>query len=136
MAELRTNNKVANANKIYYKGFSSRNASKPGGSFSITNIDCVNEDLLNHIYTTYYSRPHMPSFGTRIPNLAFEPNDQDTQSIIQEDLTKVFNYDPRVKLQSLNIYSLPDQYAIVAIANLLYVELNITGDLNIQIYTT
>lgn len=121
--------------KIFYKGFSSRNASKPGGSFMLTNKELVEEDLLNHIFTEYFERPHMPSFGTRIPSLVFEPNDDQVRKIIDEDLRKVFNYDPRVQLQDLTVTSYPDNNAIVAIANLLYIELNVTGDLKIEIYS-
>lgn len=121
--------------KIFYKGFSSKSASKPGGSYKLTNKELVNADLLNHIYTPYYSRPHMPSFGTRIPTLVFEPNDEEVRAIVDEDLRKVFNYDPRVELIELNIYSFPDNNALVAIANLLYVELNVTGNLKIEIYS-
>ena len=122
--------------KIYYRGFSSKQASLPGGSFTTTNLDCVNNDLMNHIYTEYYERPHMPSFGTRIPSLVFEPNDLQVRNIIKEDLTKVFNYDPRVTLNSLNVYALPDNNAIVAVANLNYIELEVTGDLRIEVYST
>jgi len=121
--------------KIFYKGFSSRNASKPGGSYTLTNKDLVNEDLLNHIFTEYFERPHMPSFGTRIPSLVFEPNDAQVRGIIEEDLRKVFNYDPRVKLMNLDVMSLPDNNAIVAVATLLYIELKVTGDLKIEVYS-
>jgi phage baseplate assembly protein W len=123
------------ATKIFYKGFSSRNAGTPNGSFSATNKDLVNQDLLNHIFTEYWSRPHMPSFGTRIPTLVFEPNDAEVRNIIREDLTKVFEYDPRVKLQNLKVLSLPDNNAIVAIATLFYIELNVAGDLRIEVYS-
>jgi phage baseplate assembly protein W len=126
---------MATKNKIFYRGFSSKNASKPGGSFTVTNIECVKADLMAHIFTSYYDRPHQPSFGTRIPTLAFEPNDGEVRQIIREDLTKVFNYDPRVKLLSLDIYSLPDNNAIAAIAKLLYIEFDVTGDLRIDIYS-
>lgn len=121
--------------KIFYKGFSSRNASKPGGSFMLTNKELVEEDLLNHIFTEYFERPHMPSFGTRIPSLVFEPNDAQVRAIIDEDLRKVFNYDPRVQLQDLTVMSLPDNNAIVALANLLYLELNVVDNLKIEIYS-
>lgn len=121
--------------KIFYRGFSTRNASKPGGSFTLTNKALVNEDLMNHIFTEYFERPHMPSFGTRIPSLVFEPNDAQVRAIIEEDLRKVFNYDPRVQLQNLQVLSLPDNNAIVAVATLLYLELKVVGDLKIEIYS-
>ena len=121
--------------KVYYQGFSSKKASNPHGSFTTINQECVNTDLMNHIFTEYFERPHMPSFGTRIPSLTFEPNDNQVKAIIKEDLTKVFNYDPRVELQDLTIYALPDNNAIIAIATLLYIELQVTGDLKIEIYS-
>ncbi len=115
-----------------YRGFSTANwlTSK---SFVLTNIDLVKQDLLNQIWTIKGERVMMPNFGTRIPILAFEPNDAKTIAIIEEDLTAVFNYDPRVKLLSLNISALPNNNAIIAIANLLYVEFQVTGVLNIEI---
>lgn len=77
----------------------------------------------------------MPNFGTRIPVLTFEPNDNYTKSVIEEDLREVFEYDPRVKLISLNVISLPDNNAILAMADLLYVEFNVTDVLNIEVAT-
>ena len=121
--------------KIFYKGFSSRSAAKPNGSFSVVNKECINNDLFNHIFTEYWERPHMPSFGTRIPTLIFEPNDEEVRDIVREDLTKVFNYDPRVKLIDLQILSFPDNNAIVAVASLFYIELKITGELKIEVYS-
>src|SRR5271167_1147753 len=115
-----------------YRGFSTANW-KVSKSFVLTNVDLVNQDLLNQIWTIKGERVMMPNFGTRIPILAFEPNDAKTTSIILEDLTAVFNYDPRVKLLSLNVSALPNNNAIIAIANLLYVEFQVTGVLNIEI---
>ena len=117
-----------------YKGFSTANWIKTK-SFSLTNIDLVNRDLLNQIWTIKGERVMMPNFGTRIPVLAFEQNDATTIEIITVDLTAVFNYDPRVSLISLNVASLPDNNAILAIANLRYIEFNVTGFLNIEVPT-
>ncbi len=101
----------------------------------LTNIDLVKQDLLNQIWTIKGERVMMPNFGTRIPVLAFEPNDAKTVAIVEEDLTAVFNYDPRVKLLSLQVASLPNNNAILAVANLLYVEFQVTGVLNIEVPT-
>jgi phage baseplate assembly protein W len=115
-----------------YKGFStidwlSRRTTR------LTNIDLVKRDLLNHIYTNRGERMYMPGFGTRIPMLTFEPNDEATRKIIETDLTEVFNYDPRVQLISLNVLSLPDNNAIIALADLLYIEFNVRDTLRIEI---
>jgi phage baseplate assembly protein W len=90
-------------------------------------------DLLNHIYTRRGERVHMPRFGTRIPDLTFEPLDQFTLDIVQEDLLQVINFDPRVKLLDFVITPLYDQNTIVASAKLLYIELNIVDNMDLNI---
>ena len=122
------------AKTIFYKGFSTKNYQNKG-TFLMTDVELVKADLLNHIYTIKGERVMMPNFGTRIPLLAFEPNDEKTLAIIEEDLTAVFNYDPRVKLLTLNLMTLPDNNAIIAVVDLFYIELNITDTLNIEVKT-
>lgn len=115
-----------------YKGFSTKNWKK-NRTFAVSDFEAVKEDLLNHIFTIKGERAHMPNFGTRIPLLTFEPNDEITRSIIDEDLRTVFDYDPRVQLIALNIMSLPDNNAMIAIADLLYLEFNVTDVLRIEV---
>lgn len=118
--------------KPLYKGFSSYEYQKTK-SFTLTDIEIVKMDLLNHIYTRRGERVMMPTFGTRIPDLAFEPLDPLTLDILREDLLQVINFDPRVSLIGLDITPYYDQNTVVASARLLYVELNVvdTIDLNI-----
>lgn len=118
--------------KGIYRGFSSHeyDANK---TFSIIDVELVKLDLLNHIFTRRGDRVMMPSFGTRIPDLAFEPLDEITLQILEEDLRFVFNFDPRVKLLDLKIVPNYDANAVTASAKLLYVELNLSGDLDINI---
>ena len=122
------------ANKVYYKGFSTADWGQRR-TFSMTGIELVKRDLLNHIYTMKGERLMMPNFGTRIPALAFEPCDDITKSIVEEDLKTVFQYDPRVKVLSLNVYALPSNNAIIAIADLLYIEFNVRDELRIEVKT-
>lgn len=115
-----------------YRGFSSYEYQKTK-NFTLTNVDIVKMDLLNHIYTRRGERVHMPRFGTRIPDLTFEPLDQFTLDIVQEDLLQVINFDPRVKLLDFVITPLYDQNTIVASAKLLYIELNIVDNMDLNI---
>lgn len=115
-----------------YKGYSSFEYEK-NKTFALINQDLVNMDLLNHIYTRRGSRVMMPTFGTRIPELPFEPLDDDTLAILREDLETVINFDPRVKLLQLNIIPDFDNNRVVAAARLLYIELNIVDNLNLNI---
>ena len=124
------------ANNIYYKGFSSAQWLSAGQkSFATANIVTVKNDLYNHIFTEKGERVMMPNFGTRIPSLVFEQNDEATLEIVREDLTEVFNYDPRVRLLNLEVVPLMDNNAIVAFADLLYVEFDIQDVLKIEIPT-
>lgn len=110
-----------------YRGFSTASylLNKQNG-LSLTNQELVKQDLMNHIQTIKGERVHLPNFGTRIPLLAFEPLDQKTLAIVREDLKAVIDYDPRVKLIDMAINAAPDNNCIIAIVDLLYVELNIT----------
>jgi uncharacterized protein len=117
--------------RALYRGFSTASGD-PTKGFALTNIDLVNRDLLNHIYTVPGERPMLPAFGTRISLLAFEPLDQDTIAIIEEDLRMVFNYDPRVRLLDLAIQALPSNNAIVAYADIQYLELAVTQTLKLE----
>lgn len=102
-------------------------------NFSIADIELVKRDLLNHIFTRPGERVMMPTFGTIIPDLVFEPMDDDTISLIEEEVLKVITYDPRVSL--INISSIPDYetQSVSIITTLLYVEFNITQDFNLNI---
>jgi len=117
----------------FYKGFTTRNY-EDGGAFSIYNIDCVEEDLLNEIFTARGDRLRMvDSFGTRIPITTFEISDPTTHQVIRSDLEQVFNRDPRVSLVDLQVIPADDRHALLAIAKLNYIELNVTKNLQIEI---
>lgn len=118
--------------KVYYSGFSSK-AFLANRSFKITNIDAVKQDLLNHIWTIKGERINMPTFGTRIPTLAFEPNDEQTRQILEDDLREVINADPRVSLIDFKILQLPAANAIIAAVDLYFIELDVQSTLDINI---
>jgi phage baseplate assembly protein W len=90
---------------------------------------------MNHIFTEKGERVMMPGFGTRIPLLTFEPCDEKTKAVVTQDLTEVFNSDPRVELISLNVYALPSNNAIIANCTLLFIEFEVQGELNIHVNT-
>ena len=88
---------------------------------------------LDEIFTIRGERLMMPKFGTRIPTLTFEICDNETVSIVREDLQQVFDNDPRVKTIALDVVPIPDKNALVAVAKILYIEFNVTKDLRIEI---
>ena len=116
-----------------YRGYSSYEYQKKH-KFTLNDVELVKMDLLNHIYTRKGERVMMPGFGTRIPDLAFEPMDQITLDILEEDLRAVVAFDPRVSLVDLQINPSYDENYVVASVRVLYIELNLVAnlDLNIQ----
>ena len=121
------------ATRALYRGFSTQyHLDNRGKGFLTTNFETVKRDLLNHIYTIKGERVMQPGFGTRIPLLAFEPLDEGTLQIVREDLTEVFGYDPRVQLLGLSVTALPDNSAIVAMADLRYLELDVRETLKLD----
>lgn len=118
--------------KGLYKGYSSHEYFLRK-TFNIQDVELVKIDLLNHIFTRRGERVMMPAFGTRIPDLTFEPLDDITLSILEEDLRMVFDFDPRVRLLELVITPSYDTNSVTAAARLLYIELNTVDDLDLNI---
>lgn len=121
------------SNQALYRGFSTANHRKdPTKGFLTVNVETIKQDLLNHIYTTPGERVMMPSFGTRIPEMAFEPLDERTLAIIEEDLRKVIDYDPRVELIAIAVNALPNNNAVVVYMDLNYLQLNVTETIKLE----
>ena len=115
-----------------YRGFSSYEYQQ-SKNFTLRDVELVKLDLLNHIFTRKGERLMMPQFGTRIPDMAFEPLDELSLMIIEEDLNTVIAFDPRVSLVSMNIVPNYDSNTVVATVVLYYVELNMTDGMDINI---
>jgi len=118
--------------KGLYKGFSSFefDARK---TFGLYDIDLVKMDLLNHIFTKRGERVMMSKFGTIIPELVFEPLDDETVEQVGAEVLRVINYDPRVELLSFNVKPDYDRHLVQVSARLKYVELNTVDDFELNI---
>ena len=115
-----------------YRGFSSHEYQNKK-TFGIKDIQLVKLDLLNHIFTRRGERVMMPTFGTRIPDMAFEPLDEMTIMIVEEDLNTVIHFDPRVELVSMSVLPDYDNNTVIASVRLLYIEFNIVDNMDINI---
>lgn len=118
--------------KNLYKGFSSAEFER-NKTFILKDVELVNRDLMNHIFTRKGERIMMGNWGTRIPDLPFEPMDEVSLGIFEEDLTMVCNYDPRVQLLNLKITPYYDQNTVIGYAELRYIELNLNDKLYIKL---
>lgn len=115
-----------------YKGFSFFRY-QYDKSIVVTDVILVKNDLYNHIFTRKGDRVKMPRFGTTIPDMLFEPLTEDLLFQIDTQLREAFAYDPRVELISLDIIPLYDQHTVYAVADLRYVELDITDRFDIKL---
>lgn len=75
----------------------------------------------------------MPDFGTTIPDMVFEPLTEDLLFQIDSQLRNVFNYDPRVEIESLDIYPFYDTQTVYAVASLKYIELDVTDRFDLRL---
>lgn len=116
-----------------YKGYSSFEYER-SKTVRIIDIELVKLNLLNHLFTKRGSRVKMPNFGTLIPELTFEPLDDQTIGIMEQEIAEVMNYDPRVRL--LDMTTLPDfeNSAITVHVKLDFLQFDIvdTMDLNLE----
>ena len=68
-----------------YRGFSTFEFQR-NKSLRITDVELVKLELLNHIFTQRGSRIMMPNFGSSIPQMTFEPLDQDLVDDVYAEL--------------------------------------------------
>lgn len=68
-----------------------------------TDLDLIKRDLINHFYTRKGERVMMPTFGSIIWDMIFEPMTADNISLIVSDSTTIVQQDTRVNLQSINL---------------------------------
>jgi len=68
-----------------------------------TDLDLIKRDLINHFYTRKGERVMMPTFGSIIWDMIFEPMTADNVTLIVDDSTNIVQQDTRVNLQSINL---------------------------------
>jgi len=115
-----------------YKGFSSYEFERVK-EFAISDVELVKLDLLNHIFTRRGSRVMMPTFGTVIPDLVFEPLDALTTEMLEDELRKVIDFDPRVEIVKFQLVVDEDAHSVALDAQLFYVELDIIDNFELNI---
>ena len=83
-----------------YRGFSTVADSN---SFSIYDYELIKQDLINHFHIRQTEKLSDPTFGTIIWDILYEPFTIDVQEAIIEDVTRIINYDPRIKAEDIVI---------------------------------
>jgi phage baseplate assembly protein W len=115
-----------------YNGYSSFEFMRTG-SFKLSGVELVKSDLLNHIFTERGTRVMMPTFGTSIPSLIFEPLGDMLLDTLEEELNAVFAYDPRVEILTFSVTPNYDTGSVHVLAKLDFIELDTVDDFELNI---
>ena len=71
-------------------------------------LDLARQDLLNHFNTRKGERIMLPTFGSIVWEMLFEPLDDYTIGLIDADVRSIVKNDPRWELQSVAISEGPN----------------------------
>lgn len=111
-------------------GFTSRNDARPP-NWRRYDLELVKIDILNQFMTPLGSRVMLPTFGSIIWELLFEPFTTTIQQTIAQDVTRVINSEPRVQLINQSSQQTPEGNGIIVTAQLRYVPFNVVDTLAI-----
>lgn len=125
-------NNISNQSSVqqsqFYKGFTTANDT------SLTNkiydFALIQQDILNMFQTKKGERVMNPEFGTIIWSLIYEPFTNDVKQLISEDVTRIFNYDPRVTPSQIIITDV--DYGLIIEATLLYVLEDVSSTMSLS----
>jgi phage baseplate assembly protein W len=66
----------------------------------------------NLLLTNFYERPFQPKLGSNVDALLFEPVNDLTASILENEIQNVINnFEPRVQIKSISAVVNPDNYS-------------------------
>lgn len=82
-----------------YAGFSTKNPKAI--NTRLFGSDLVVEDLLNEIMTRKGERIMLPEFGCIVHNMLFEPMTDENVALVEADMIRIINNDPRAELVSI-----------------------------------
>jgi len=83
-----------------YRGFSTINQIK---KFRLTDVELVKRDLINHFSIKKGQKLMNPNFGSIIWNMLYEPMTADVEATIIDDVKRIVNYDPRLRVDGVLI---------------------------------
>lgn len=102
-------------------------------TFNLNDIELVKMDILSHLFTRYGERVMMPNFGSLIPDITFEPLDEETVETVQEEISTVVNFDPRVELLEMVPITNFDQGMLEMHVKLRFIEFDIVDNMDLNI---
>ena len=95
-----------------------------GDLIALKNANAIARSVRNLVLTKPGERPFNPALGSNVHNLLFEPVDRITAAAIKSEIRDtILNFEPRVKLQDVNIsptsdglgYNITIQFSVIGI---------------------
>lgn len=111
-----------------YKGISTVNVEND--SYNLYDIALIKQDIINHFHIRQGEKLENPEFGTIIWDVLFEPMTENLQQAIASNVTKIINYDPRVRVDRVVV----DTYesGILIECELTYLPYNISESMRLK----
>jgi phage baseplate assembly protein W len=82
-------------------GFNTINQYK---KFTLVDFELIKRDLLNYFNIRQGEKVGRPDVGTTMWNLLFEPQTEQTASLVIEEMQRIVGQDPRIFLTSADAY--------------------------------
>lgn len=95
------NGSVTTKSVNYIKGFNT--VGNNSRNFSITDIECIKRDILNHMKIRKGEKLMQPEFGTIIEDALYEPLTSQLKEALVNDINAVFDYDSRIRAERIDI---------------------------------
>jgi|TARA_R110002153_G_scaffold23272_3_gene75803 phage baseplate assembly protein W len=87
--------------QVRFSGFSTKH--KNAINHRLFGKDLVIEDLMNQIMTRKGERIMMPTYGSIVHDMIFEPLTPDVNDMIHNDISRIVNEDPRAILENISV---------------------------------
>lgn len=123
----RTRDNVASSAPVY-RGFSTVNPEN--SSPSLYDISLIKQDIINHFHIRQGEKLSDPEFGTIIWDILFEPLTEDVKNAIVQNVSRIINYDPRVRVNKIDVKQ-PYEHAIRIDCELIYLPYSIVEKLQL-----
>jgi phage baseplate assembly protein W len=111
-----------------YRGISTVNPEND--SYNLYDIALIKQDIINHFHIRQGEKLENPEFGTIIWDVLFEPMTENLQQAIASNVTKIINYDPRVRVDKITVGTY--ESGIVIECELTYLTYNISESMRLK----
>lgn len=115
--------------RALYRGFST--VAKEGLNTKLFDVDLVKQDLLNEFNTRIGERAGRPQFGSIIHDLLFDLGDPRTESLVEADIIRIINNDPRVEPLEVTVNVTLDTHEINATITVQLVEFDMNDSFSV-----